>query len=1816
MRRLTLGIMLIVAVLVRAAAPDFSYPATVRNNSRADVSRALASGDGPLAVRSMMDYVLASSAIDADSIDHSLAFIDSVALCSSSVDVKALCSLLRARVLVDIYGSDRYNFDRRNTPDDVLPASVKEWNGVQFRSNIVRAVDYALATVDKSTKINSWIGITTLDVADIPQYPLLYDFIAYRSIDILNGLNGDKGDRIQQDIYSNLVRLHAGDAPALINARVASLQNSHPESLNDSLMAISSDFSSSPYGGEALLAVSFYAYPDMSVQECGEWKRLVSDIRGRLSRFSGYKRNNCLKNKLNELVRPMVTVKVPSVVSPSERPVVKVGNMNSTTVRIEIFRVPESVDMENETYRLSRADFAVNRFATVKVDVPDSLSVPFVWQKDVELPLLPYGRYVVVPVADGCGDLIYDSRYTIVRSTDMMGVSAAFGRSNWVSVLNMADGSPVSKATVSGQSTAQDKRWTRQTDASGEIALPDNSQRGRIYIAKGRDRYASPVYLAWSNNDAGPRSAMSVTAFTSLPLYHPGDSVDYCGVLQSAYGSSSRPLPGVRVLTIVYNPNNQPTDTIAGVTDEFGRVTGRVFVPDDGSLTGNWSLTFVQDGTSRRLGNRSFMVSDYRLPEYVVDITSLKRGDGVRLEGTAATYSGFPVAGGEVALCITASPRYVWRWSASETVVVRDTVSTDASGIFKFSVPDSAMAHLPWPDAILKAEVAFTAPAGDVVTASRRFTVGRPYELSVTFPASADVTEPVAFRSVLADLDGQRVSKDLSVKIFRDGKSVMTAITNTDTLNLSSLPSGRYGLVFQTADTALAAPTDTISTVLYRSTDSDSPVPSQLVWTPVQSVVTDDSGHASVTYALGSATGWMHYLLATDSVMIDRGMKKSGSGMHTFDVALPDGIDNATLNLWAAGNGRTENIPVKISRPRPAQRLSVEIESMRDRLVPGSKERWNVHVSGPGMSVSRAALIMNIFAKSVTALHPHSIDLSALTANSIARFSLNSQWPGWFSENMECPYKSLKCLSLSVPQFQTYGQSFYPVFKYHTQLYMSKAATRANGFYEDKAMAMADVEAEVSVEVTADGGAAYAGGTEVNDDTVYRESEVPLALFAPSLTTADDGSCHVSFTVPDANTTWRLLALAYNKDMTIGTLSHEMIASKPLMVRPNLPRFMRLGDEAEILSSVMNATDSTLVTTTVVETFDPLTRRLLHTEEHIDTIAPKSSAIIGFVLTANAEGLLGFRVKSSALGFTDGEQALLPVLPAAQPVIKSEPFYIPATDTLAVISRKKGANATVSLNTNPIWSVVTALPGLMETVDADATSAVSAIYGAAVSSGLISRESWLRDGLKSMIANPEDSALVSALSRNQQLKTLMLNQTPWINSAMSQTERMARLTLAMNPEEVMKTMDKAVSIISRLQLSGGGLAWREQYPYPSEWLTRGFICRVSQLKALGFMPSDTRLTHIVRRAVAYCDSLVAVAYKKDIKTVDFEYAVMRYRLADIPRPAAAERVSANTIEWVKANWKKLSLADKARAAMLLNHYGAKTEARQILDAIEQYAVTNKTLGISFPSLPQYSDLSASAMIMEAFKTIRPDSHVIDGIRQWLLLQKDTRDWGSSESVSQIVAAILLSTSPRASVVPDVTLQHDGKESPVDMHGYVSAVFDVEMPFVITVDKPAGEPVWGAVMEKSIQLPSKVKPHATPDLSISKRMLKQMSDGKWRETTEFEVGDIVEVSLTVKCDRTMDFVTIVDPRPAACQPVDQLPGYIYADGLSFYRENNDAATNIFIDRLPRGTYVLSYRVTANNAGTYTSGIATVQSQYSPGETANSSAPDIHVISTNH
>ena len=82
------------------------------------------------------------------------------------------------------------------------------------------------------------------------------------------------------------------------------------------------------------------------------------------------------------------------------------------------------------------------------------------------------------------------------------------------------------------------------------------------------------------------------------------------------------------------------------------------------------------------------------------------------------------------------------------------------------------------------------------------------------------------------------------------------------------------------------------------------------------------------------------------------------------------------------------------------------------------------------------------------------------------------------------------------------------------------------------------------------------------------------------------------------------------------------------------------------------------------------------------------------------------------------------------------------------------------------------------------------------------------------------------------------------------------------------------------------------------------------------------------------------------------------------------------------------------------------------------------------------------------------------------------------------------------------------------------------------------------------------------------------------------------------------MTISDARAACFEPVSQLPSVQFAEGVCFYLEPRDSQTDIFVTTMPKGTYVITYDLYVNNAGSFASGIATASSQYEPGIAARS------------
>lgn len=354
------------------------------------------------------------------------------------------------------------------------------------------------------------------------------------------------------------------------------------------------------------------------------------------------------------------------------------------------------------------------------------------------------------------------------------------------------------------------------------------------------------------------------------------------------------------------------------------------------------------------------------------------------------------------------------------------------------------------------------------------------------------------------------------------------------------------------------------------------------------------------------------------------------------------------------------------------------------------------------------------------------------------------------------------------------------------------------------------------------------------------------------------------------------------------------------MAQPNLPRFLRTGDTATILASVMNNTDSAAVITTTVEIFDPVSGDVVQSTSHTDSIAAKGSAIVPVDITIpEGSNMTGYRIRSTSGNFTDGEQAVIPVLPSVTPVIDTMPFYMaPDSESMSMRLPDMPADARVTLQfcENPAWYCVTALPGLRSDDSQSALSAAAAIFSAAIAEGLMRDYPEIKEALRTwQESDRSDSTLVSMLERNADLKTVLLSSTPWMMDARSDTERMARLALLFDSKEIRRTYSNALDRLTKLS-SKGGWKWIEQADEPSLWITYNVLGMMGRLKQLGYLPNSGNLASLITEAVRYIDREAAAMYSRYPDSDYTDYVYTRLYFPETQQSSEAARVTAVTVQ--------------------------------------------------------------------------------------------------------------------------------------------------------------------------------------------------------------------------------------------------------------------------------------------------------------------------------
>ena len=715
------------------------------------------------------------------------------------------------------------------------------------------------------------------------------------------------------------------------------------------------------------------------------------------------------------------------------------------------------------------------------------------------------------------------------------------------------------------------------------------------------------------------------------------------------------------------------------------------------------------------------------------------------------------------------------------------------------------------------------------------------------------------------------------------------------------------------------------------------------------------------------------------------------------------------------------------------------------------------------------------------------------------------------------------------------------------------------------------------------------------------------------------------------------MLLAHTPQMEVGYLEKKVISIKELTIKPNLPRFFRAGDYTVVKATISNQSKETAKGEATFELFDPVTDSvILRRTTPFSTQAGENQTVAFALDVPENIHLAGCRITAATPMFSDGEQHLIPVAPNEIPVTEALSFYSVKKGTSQHVlkpgsTQRKDFRLTLEMTANPIWYAIMALPSLQDGESAkDIISLAAALYGNSVGRKIALHNPAIAQQIQHWKKEQgSQQTLHSRLEQNSELKSVALELSPWMREAQSETERMQVLEQLFDQNRAAYLQQRLVTKISELQNENGSWSWFKGMPGDVFTTCNTLACVAYTASHEESLPAT--LTESQRKAIQFLDNTIISRFEqfeKEGKTegLPASFFYTRSLYPEIPWGEAKEAYEY-FLNGLKTNWLKDPYYEKALAATTLFRYGDKEEAQRIVNSLRQHATVSDNLGMYWANNRSRNFYINSAIlthtaIMEAFLTVDPRQEEIDRMNEWLLRQKQTQHWGEVPSTVMAIQMLITQGSPTLDKQEEVTLSLGNREISATPSGqalgYIKESFSGEVitPDMLQVNltKKENTPSWGALYLQYFAPINQVQKTGS-SIQVGKALYREETTPTGRQLVplhgEAAIGDKVVVRLTVNTDRDMQYVHLKDLRAACFEPVNQLSGTRWREGVVYYLENKDASTNFFFHYLPKGTYVFEYPLWVNQSGNYQDGIASIQCLYSPEFTAHSDAREIRV-----
>jgi hypothetical protein len=959
----------------------------------------------------------------------------------------------------------------------------------------------------------------------------------------------------------------------------------------------------------------------------------------------------------------------------------------------------------------------------------------------------------------------------------------------------------------------------------------------------------------------------------------------------------------------------------------------------------------------------------------------------------------------------------------------------------------------------------------------------------------------------------------------------------------------------------------------------------------------------------------------------------------------------------SAAHNRAFAEVISINVPDKRKELKIELETKRNKLEPGGLEEWKMLISDHKGKPVTAEMLAGMYDASLDALTPHNW---ALNLYSFHQRRFNWETSAAFSQTT-----AHAGFTRVYPEFYTreYDQLNWFGFDMYGYPFMDM---RSGGIrFATQAVMMEDSMPEAK-------GAPVDDGDAIGADTISvlpepTETEMPAimvrrdfretAFFYPQLLSDENGAVSLSFTVPESLTRWRFMGRAHTKDLKTGLFEEFFESSREVMVVPNPPRFFRQGDQMDFQAKVVNTTDEEINASVKFELFDAVTMEPVNSEYGLEyelqtlMVPAKGAKDVAWEINVPLEGpyAIIYRVTAVAGTHSDGEENMLPVLTNRQLLTESMPMFAGAgenrsftLDKLMQSGKPKSTaihhQLTLEFTSNPVWYVVQALPYLSEASHKSAEALFNQYYANQIATHIVDRNPEI-ERVFEVWRRTDPNALLSNLEKNEDLKSVVIEETPWLNDALGESERKRQIAMLFDRNYINSGLEKSLKGLLDMQLSNGGWPWMPGMR-DSRHVTQQVVAGFGRLEAIGTLriAEKPELSAKIQQAVRYLDERMEEEYRK-LKTPDdpelnalnsivIQYLWARsYWAGTLPvNPKFLDVFNFYTLQAEK-HWTSQNLYLQGMIALALHRLGNEAVPQRIMRSIEDRSLMSGEMGKYWRDLRQgyywhQAPIETQALLVEAYATINQDMASVEKMQQWLITQKRTQAWKSNRATAEAIYAILMRGTQTLAPNRDLNITigdhtiNPATEPAIREEagtGYFRMSWNrneisPEMA-KITVNNAGNSIAWGGLYWQYFEQLDRITPHETP-LKLSRSIMREAltpSGPVLEPVTEnkpLQIGDKMIMRIELRVDRDLEYVHMKDLRAPAFEPIEQLSGYKYQGGLGYYESPRDVATHFFFQYLPKGTWVFEYPVVVSQTGDFSSGITTIQCLYAPEFTAHS------------